>query len=336
MEKIETALFVKTFTKLPMPIAAKRSRKHAPKVVCIVGVTASGKTTLGVQLAKEFHGEIINADARQIYRRVSIGTGKPEGSSRLYRRRYRAFIHDGIPHYLMDFLPPTQQYSVSEWKAGALKAITGITKRKHLPIVVGGTGLYISSLVDNLAFPEVPPQLEFRKAFEEKSLEELVHFLLHLDPEAAAFIDLKNKRRVVRALEIMTFTGKKISASREKGEPLVDCLQIGIERDLEISVERAYHVIDNMVDRGLFSEVEALMEAKIPNDAPALTAIGYRDIMRSIRGEITREEAICNLKKLTRAYIKRQRTWFKRDPRIVWVHNREEGVRVVKDWLEEK
>ncbi|MFA5129675.1 MAG: tRNA (adenosine(37)-N6)-dimethylallyltransferase MiaA [Patescibacteria group bacterium] len=316
-----------------MPVATKRSRKPLPKVVCIVGATSSGKTTLGIQIAQAFDGEVVNADARQIYRHVSIGTGKPTGASKLYKRRYRAFMYKGIPHYLMDFLPPTEQYSVSEWKASAMKAIKGIVKRKHLPIVVGGTGLYISSIVDNLEIPEVPPQILFRKEFESKTLDELVHFLLHLDPEAAAFIDLKNKRRVIRALEIMTFTGEKISLSRKKGPPLVDVLQIGIDYSMEELTERTSKAIDGMIEQGLFSEVEALMEAQIPDTSPAFTSIGYPGIIKSLRGEISRDEAINNLKKLTRAYVKRQITWFKRDPRIVWVKSRDEGVEVVRKWL---
>jgi tRNA dimethylallyltransferase len=298
-----------------------------------VGPTSSGKTSLGVEIAKLFEGEIINADARQVYRQVHIGTGKPTGESRLYKRRYRAFIHKGVPHYLMDFLPPSETYSAVEWRNSAMKAIQGIRKRKHLPIIVGGTGLYVASIVDHLEFPDVPPQPLLRKAYDLKSLDDLVGLLLRIDPDAHVEVDVKNKRRVIRALEMMTFTGQKMAELRKKGPPLVDAFLIGIKRTTEELYARADAEIDSMVERGLVDEVRRLIAQGVSESSPAFTALGYREIALHVRGEILLKEAMDRMKKITHAYIRRQVTWFKRDARIIWVKDMEEGVEKVREWL---
>lgn len=314
-------------------LSPSNRRTKLPRAVFVIGPTSSGKTSLGVKIAHEFEGEIINADARQIYRQVHIGTGKPIGESKLYQRRHRAFIHQEIPHYLMDFLPPSENYSAVDWRNAAMKAIQGIRKRKHLPIIVGGTGLYISSIVNNLEFPDVPPQPLLRVAYEEKPLEDLVHLLLRIDPDAEVEVDLKNKRRVIRALELMTFTGQKMAELRKKGPPLVDALQIGIERSREDLYARADEEIDRMVERGLVEEVRLLIQKGVSEASPAFTALGYREVAAHLRGELSLETAVDRIKKITHAYIRRQITWFKRDPRIVWVKNEQEGMQKVREWL---
>lgn len=308
--------------------------RHAlPRVVFVVGATSSGKTDLGLRLAKELNGEIVNADSRQIYKDVDIGTGKPKGYRRKVGKHY-AHVVDGVPHYLMDFLSPEKTYSVADWRTSALKAIKGITKRGKLPIVVGGTGLYVSSLVDNYEFSSVPPQPEMRRAYELKSVEELARILLTVDAEAGSIVDLKNKRRVVRALEIITFSGKKMSALRErKPHPLVDALQVGIHRSQEELKKRLESTVDHMVEDGLFSEVSYLLAKGLTPEMPGMSSIGYRDIAQALNGEISEEEAVRRLKHSTRQYTKRQITWFKRDPRIRWVHSEKEGIEVVKEWL---
>lgn len=311
----------------------RKGSVHLPRTVFVVGATASGKTDLGVRLAQEFGGEIINADARQIYRQVSIGTGKPKGVSGLYRRRHRAFLHHGIPHYLMDFLPPNEVYSAPQWRESAMKAVRGISKRGHLPIVVGGTGLYISGMVDNLQFPDVEAHKTLREAYEAKSVEELWELLLRLDPDAASAVDSKNKRRVIRAIEIITFTGKKLSEVRAKGEPIVDAFQVGISRTSEELFLRARKAIETMIENGLVDEVRHLLAEGVSPNSPAFSALGYREVVEHLHGHLTIEEVIEHLNKITKAYIRRQRTWFKRDPRIVWVQDEEEGVKKVGEWL---
>jgi tRNA dimethylallyltransferase len=317
-----------------LPLSNRRTR--LPRVVFVIGPTSSGKTSLGVTIARTYKGEIINADARQIYRQVHIGTGKPIGESKLYQRRHRAFIHQDIPHYLMDFLPPSENYSAVEWRDAAMKAIQGIRKRKHLPVIVGGTGLYISSIVNNLEFPDVPPQPVLRAAYESKPLEDLVHLLLRIDPDAEVEVDLRNKRRVIRAIEMMTFTGQKMAELRKKGPPLVDALQIGIERSREDLYARADAEIERMFERGLVEEVNYLLKQGVSESSPAFTSLGYREIVAYLRNELTREEAMDRMKKITHAYIRRQVTWFKRDPRIIWVKSEKEGIKEVEKWLKKK
>ncbi|MBD3251112.1 tRNA (adenosine(37)-N6)-dimethylallyltransferase MiaA, partial [Candidatus Uhrbacteria bacterium] len=244
-----------------------------------------------------------------------------------------AYLHKGIPHYLMDFLPPTETYAAPQWRDAALKAINGIVKRKHLPIVVGGTGLYISSIIDNLQFPEVEPQPAYREALDQKPLRDLVSLLLILDPEALEFVDIKNKRRVIRALEVLTFSGKKFSELRKKGAPIVEPLQIGIARTHKDLYARIRVAIEKMVKQGLVKEIRALLKEDIPLSAPAMTAIGYKDFADYLLGKVTLQEAVEKLKKQTIQYAKRQWTWFKRDPRIHWVKSEEEGIEVVEEWL---
>ncbi len=313
----------------------KKAKNGLPKVLFVVGPTSSGKTDLAVKIAKEFKGEIINADARQIYKQVDIGTGKPKGRRGEYRK-YGAFMYKGVPHYLMDFLPPTEIYSAAEWREAALKAIKGIVRRGHLPIVVGGTGLYITAIVDNLKFPNVEPQPALRAAYEKKDLDDLVSLLLLIDPGAGTIVDLKNKRRVIRALEVITFTGEKFSELRKKGNPLIDAYEIGIERTPEELNARIEKAVEEMVENGLVHEVRELMKQGVPGNAPALTSLGYREFMEYFKGKLTLEEAVKRLKKLTRDYAKRQRTWFKRDTGIHWVKSDGEAMKLVRKWLRAK
>ncbi|MBP9864495.1 tRNA (adenosine(37)-N6)-dimethylallyltransferase MiaA, partial [Patescibacteria group bacterium] len=201
--------------------------KPRPRIICVVGPTSSGKTRLGIHLAQTLQGEVVNADSRQVYKDIGIGTGKPQGVRGVVEG-HRSFVVESVPHHLMDFVQPTKLFTVVEWRQKATKALKEILKRKHLPIVVGGTGLYISALVDNFTFPEVPPSPTLRSAFESKPLSELVNLLLKLDPEARQIVDLKNPRRVIRALEVSTFTGKPFTAQKTVGKQVYDVFQIGL------------------------------------------------------------------------------------------------------------
>lgn len=286
-------------------------------------------------MAKELGGEVINADARQVYRDVSIGTGKPEGK-RVRRGSQTVYVVDGIPHHLMDVQPPDCPYTVAEWRDAAMQAVRSIVRRDALPIVVGGTGLYISALVDNYQFPRVEAQPFLREALASKSLDELVRALLVADPGAESAVDLKNKRRVIRALEVVTFSGQKFSQARGKAEPLVDAFQLGIRRPPDQLYARMEATIDRMVRDGLVDEVRGLLKKNIPPDAPSMSSIGYSDIARALAGEISIDEAIACVKRRTRQYTKRQITWFKRDPRIRWVESEEDGMKLVKKWVGER
>jgi len=313
--------------------APKQSKRRVlPRVLCVVGATSSGKTDFGIALAKKFNGEVINADARQIYKDFTIGTGKPDGKPGMFMHQ-RVLMIDGVPHHLMDFLDPHEVCTVAEWCKKALALIKKITARGHLPIVVGGTGLYIQALIDNYKIPAVPPQLPFREAMEAKSLDELVALLKNLDLEAVNIVDVKNRRRVLRALEIVTFTGKPLSKQRIRRPAAIDPLLVGIRREREDLRARIDASIDEMVRRGWVDEVRRLHGQGIPWDAPAMTSLGYREFGAYLREECSLADAVAHTKQVTKNYAKRQITWFKRDARIHWVTEEPEAKRLVKRWL---
>ncbi len=294
---------------------------NLPRIVCVVGPTSSGKTGLSLKLAKQFKGEIINADARQLYRGFDVGTGKPDTLS----------LSD-VPHHLFDE-DPTKQLTVTEWRDKALTCIHQIIGRGHLPILVGGTGLYVQALVDNFSVPEVPPNESLRQELSAQSLHELVEKLHQVDPEALEVVDAQNPRRVMRALEVVLSTGKSFVEQRQKGEPLVEALQIGIERTREELYARADKAVYEMLGRGWMEEVKGLLAQGMTKDTPAMSAIGYRELVDVVEGRVKLEEVVPLIKQYTRNYIKRQITWFKRDERIVWVNGASEAGLRVENWM---
>ena len=278
---------------------------------------------MSLEIAKAFNGEIVNADARQVYRGFVIGTGQPTKEEQ-----------QGIPHHLFGFLQPEQIYTVTEWKTSALVCIKDILARGKLPILVGGTGLYFQALVDNYEPPAVPPQPELRADREKRTLEQLVRQLEKLDPDAVTWVDLKNRRRVERALEVVTATGKSFKAQRLQGEKLVEALILGRQRSPEELRERINTAIDQMLARGWKEEVEVLHTSGVAWDAPAMTSIGYRDLGELIREEVSFEEALEHIRIATWQYAKRQLTWFKRDERIKWLESNASAVKIVQAWKE--
>jgi len=312
------------------------TKRALPRVLCIIGPTSSGKTLLGIRLAKAFAGEVINADARQVYRQFDIGTGKPIGGKRTSKGGRSMYLFEDVPHYLMDYLPPTEALTVAEWRDKALIAIRGIKKRGRLPIVVGGTGLYIQALVDNYIIPSVPPQESFRKAMENKPLAELVKLLLRIDPEAEKLVDLKNPRRVLRALEVTTFTGKPFTSQKRSAKPVINAFLVAFKREREELRERINQAVEAYVEAGWLDEIRRLRKSGIAWEAPAMTSIGYRELGAYLRGETTLEKAIELTKRATWHYAKRQLTWFKRDQRIHWITTEEEAEALVGKWLKRK
>ena len=287
-----------------------------PKVIFIVGPTASGKTATSIFLAKKFNGEIVNADSRQVYKEMDIATAKPIRD--FDKQLMGEFISDGVVHHLMDFVKPNERFTLSDYKEKANIAIADILSRGKLPIVVGGTGLYIWSLVDNLDIPKVEPNSKLRKGFDSKTLDELIKLLSNIDPETVKKIDLKNRRRVLRALEVAISSGESFVAQTTKSNPLYNSLQIG----LKCNREKLYKIINNRIDQqmlsGLLEETNKLSK-KYPWDLPSMSSIGYKQIGNFLRNEATIEEAVELFKRDTRRYAKRQETWFKRDKRIVWI-----------------
>ena len=296
-----------------------------PKIIAIVGPTASGKTSLSIALAKKYNGEIVSADSRQIYRGMDIGTAKPPISER-----------ENISHYLLDIKNPDEDYTASDYKHDSVAAIEDILKRNKLPILVGGTGLYIDTVIDNLDIPKIKADPELRASIEkdiaENGLTAVFKKLVDLDPEAAYIVDPKNPRRVVRALEVAILTGEPFTAQRKKSEPLFDALKIGINPPSEILHDRINLRIDLMVQDGLVAEVEALVK-KYGKTCAAFDAIGYREIIDYLDGRASLEQAMDIMKHNTWHYAKRQMTWFRKDKRIQWVIKKEEATRIVEKFL---
>lgn len=288
------------------------------KLVVILGPTASGKTDLALKMAREFRGEIISADSRQIYKKMKVGTAKPDGSWKKIGGKQRYFVED-VPHYGVDLVDPGKIFTVAEFKKLAVESAEDINQRGGVPFLVGGTGLYIWSVVDNLQFPVGGPMKKLRASFDDKSLDELVALLGRVDPGAVALVDKKNKRRVIRALEVNIATGQSYSALRTKMEPLFDCLQIGIRWPLHELYARIDARILEQWQLGWQSEVEALIRQQYSFDLPSLSGIGYKEVVKYLNGEVTLPEMFIILKRETHRYAKRQMTWFKRDQRIHWI-----------------
>ena len=313
--------------------------RNLPKIVVIVGPTASGKTALAIALAKKhsamggssFGGngiagaEIISADSRQIYRGMDIGTGKAPRNN----KRSKIYISGGIAHHLIDIKNPDEDYSVAEYKRDAIRAINDILKRGKLPILVGGTGLYVKAVIDNLTIPEVKADPRLRKRLEtqiqKEGLAVVAKKLVSLDPEAASMVDLKNPRRVVRALEIALKTKQPLSASRKSGPPLYDAVQIGLYPGKEKLEKKIKKRTKEMFESGLVKEVKSLIE-KYGSKCKAFDGIGYREIIDYLDGKISLSEAEELINKNSVSYAKRQMTWFKKDKRIRWVKNPKEGI----------
>jgi len=303
-----------------------------PKVVVLVGPTTSGKTEWGLKLAQKFNGEIICADSRQIYRYMTVGTAKPRGEWRFSGLR-RVYYIDNIPHYLIDFLNPGKTFTAAEFRDRAMKHIKAITRAGKLPIIVGGTGLYIEALTNNYSIPRVPPNKKLRAGFEEKTTAELISWLGQFDPDAAASIDPHNKRRIIRALEVCILSGKQFSKQKKKGDPLFNVLKLGISVSREELYARIDTRVDMMITDGLEKEVRYLVKQKYGWNLPSMSGIGYRQFKSYIDHKITLEEAIANLKQDTREYAKRQLTWFKRDHEIQWCTNLGEAEKKISDFL---
>lgn len=303
-----------------------------PKVVFVIGQTASGKTALAIELAKKFNGAIINADSRQVYKKMNIVTAKPPADPESPNPEY---IVGGIKHYLMDIYDPGKKFTLAHFKKHALEAIKKILSNGQLPIVVGGTGLYVWSLVDNLDIPSVAPNKKLRNSLEEKSLPDLVKLLKNVDSKAAEKVDLKNKRRVLRALEVSLSSGESFTKHSTKSDLIHNSLQIGLAWKRDEIYKRIEDRVDEQIKNGAVEETKSLIES-YPVNLPSLSTIGYKQIAGFLRGETTLDEAVEHFKRDARRYAKRQETWFKRDKRIKWIdkNDLEAASKLVKDFLE--
>lgn len=288
-----------------------------PHVLAIVGPTSSGKSRVGLELAERFGGEIVSADSRQIYRGMDVGTAKPTAEEQTR-----------IPHHLIDTREPTDEYSVAEYQTDATEAITDIVERGKLPMLVGGTGLYVKAVLEDLQIPLVPPNPERRAELELLSNQELI---AHLDAKTAAQVDTSNPRRLVRAVEVFEATGRGLADHRSSSQVRYNTLKLGLKPvDLSERIERA--VRQRFAD-GVIGEAIKLHESGMPNKLLTERVIAYGPALDAAAGKISEDEAIAEAMKLDRAYAKRQLTWFKRDPNIIWLENPTDATALVEQWL---
>lgn len=290
------------------------------KVIAIIGPTGSGKTSWSKALAKKFNGKVISVDSRQIYKGMDIGTAKD-----------KTFSQD-----LIDIVNPDEPYTVSDYQKAATELINDYLKVKSLPILVGGTGLYMESVLYGFVLPELKEQSEkLRQDLEKLSDTELFKKLQDLDVEASKKIDPRNKRRVIRALEVTILSGKPFSAQQIKRKPKFDSLIIGIKTDRETLYSKIDARVDQMIKDGLVEEVRGLISKyqTFRTDLPAFNTIGYREIINYILGSQTLKEAIEKIKTNTHAYVRRQDTWFNRDKNIKWVSEIKEAEKLIKKFI---
>ncbi len=285
------------------------------KVIVICGPTASGKTALSIELAKRINGEVVSADSMQIYDEMSIGTAKPDEEEM-----------QGIKHYLIGNVSPTTRYSVSDYKSDAMNAIEEIINKNKMPIVAGGTGLYVNSLIYGIDYPEVKTDLEYREELEKiakkEGLKHLYEKAMQIDPEAAKNISENDKKRIIRILEIYKETGKTKTQleieSRKNGVPY-DYRVFAINMPREILYDRINRRVDIMIERGLIDEVKQLYEKYGEELRTAVQGIGYKEVIDYLNGVYSKEEMVEKIKMETRRYAKRQLTWFRKIQDIIWI-----------------
>lgn len=280
-------------------------KKTKPKIIVILGPTASGKSDLAVSIAKKFGGEIISADSRQVYKGLDIGSGK------ITKKEMR-----GVPHHLLDVISPKKIFTVQDFKKLSEEKIKKITNKKRIPIVCGGTGFYIDTLVKNIILPEVKADIELRKKLEKKDTETLFKLLKKKDKKRAQNIDPHNKVRIIRALEIIESLGK---VPKIKSSPTFDVLQIGIEWDKEKLRERINKRLISRIKSGMIKEVENLHKNGISWKRLESLGLEYRYCSLFIQKKITKEQMVFELQNKIWQYAKRQLVWFKRDESIVWI-----------------
>ena len=291
------------------------------RILCIAGPTASGKTELAVELARALDGEVISCDSMQVYRRMDIGTAKPTAAERR-----------GVPHHMLDVAEPWEPFSVGKFVAQADPILQNILARGKTAILAGGTGLYMDALIRGNAFAPLPQRgcrAELEETARKEGIAPLLRQLEAVDPESARRLHPSDEKRIIRALEVYLETGETITAHNERTKtipPQYDPLWLGLDfTDRAVLYSRIDRRVDRMVESGLWEEVRALLRAGVPQDATALQAIGYKEPMAALRGEITREDAVEQIKQSSRRYAKRQRTWFRRNEKIRWIY-REEGT----------
>lgn len=295
-------------------------KKPFNKVLAIVGPTGSGKTAWAKKIAHKFKAKIISADSRQVYKGFDIGTAKDT-----------SFEQD-----LIDIVLPDQKFSVSDYQKQANDLIYKYQQQKILPILVGGTGLYIDAVLSGYVLPNLQKEsLALREKLDKISTGKLWEKLKLLDPKSAQNIDPKNKRRIIRALEVCLLSKKPFSALQKKQKPAFDSLIIGIKIDRQTLYSKIDARIEQMIKDGLVEEVRQLIK-KYPPSLPSLNTIGYREIIDYLQDKISLQEAKEKIKTNTHDYVRRQETWFRKNPKIKWVQSYEEAEKLIEKFLKNK
>lgn len=294
-------------------------------LIVITGPTASGKTALSVELAKVLGGEIVNADSMQIYKYMDIGTAKPSPEEQ-----------QGIPHHLIDILNPDEPFSVARYCECAKKAVDDIHSRGKTAVMVGGTGLYVDSFVNNIQFSEIEPDEEYRNEMEriaeEKGNGHIYKMLEDTDPESASKIEVADRKRIIRALEVYHLTGKTMTWHNEQSRSVpspYNTTIFAITMDREALYDKINRRVDIMIAEGLVDEVKSIINMGVQKDTTAMQAIGYKEIAEYLEGNITLDEATDKIKQSSRRYAKRQLTWFRRNEKIHWVSGIDEVLSIL-------
>jgi len=320
-----------------------RFKSNNEKVIVLLGPTASGKSELAVLVARGFGGEIISADSRQVYRGVDLGSDKVpnEGRKELDVRRKKAerkgndYFYKGVRHHLIDVASPKRIFTVTQYKRLAEKAIKAVLKRGRIPIVVGGTGLYIDALINDWKLPKVKPDWKLREKLEKKSAEELFAQLRKLDPARAGNIDPHNKRRLIRAIEIVIKTGKSAYSN------VLENNRISKYRVLKIGLRVSSEELKNRIKKrtlkrlkgGVIEEMESLRKSGVSQKKLNDISLYYRWLQPYIKGEMNQAKTLETIATKIGQYAKRQMTWFKRDKNINWILKGAEAERLIKNFL---
>lgn len=309
-----------------------------PKLIVILGATATGKSELGVKLAKKFGGEIVSADSRQVYKGMDIGTGKvkrdkPKTKGQKPKTKIKNkkdYFHQGIKHHLLDVASPKRHFSVAQYQKLAQEAIDKILKKGKIPFLVGGSPFYLYSVTEGWLFPKLKPDWQLRKKLEKKSAQELFAMLKKLDPERAKTIERKNKRRLIRAIEICKQKGK---VPKLKKEPRYNCLFLGIQKSKEELKNLIARRLQKRLKKGMIAEVKKLKKAGLSFKRLEDFGLEYRWVALFLQNKIFKEEMEDNLQKDIEKFAKRQLVWFKKDKRIRWIKNYREAEKLVKEFL---
>jgi len=302
------------------------------KLLVILGPTASGKSDLAIQLAQKFNGEIISADSRQVYQGMNIGTGKvPRDENSCLRRRAEFYFSEGIKHHLLDIANPNEYFSVAQYQKLALKAIKDVQKKGKLPILCGGTGLYLSAIIEGWQFPNVPPNAKLRQELERLNTKQLFQKLRALDPKRATTIDKDNKRRLIRALEIL-YQNETITPLK-KIPPKWDILILGIKKDKEELQRLILERLEKRLSDEMLEEVKKLKEKGVSSKRLDDFGLEYRWLNRYLEGKVSYDEMKQSLYQDSCRFAKRQMTWFKKISNACWLTNEKQAIKLTRNFL---